>query len=53
MKISDDHGERRRCSPRLAVPPGCERDGDGGGGDQDQHAGGVRAALGVDVGVGR
>jgi hypothetical protein len=30
---------------------GCQRDGNGGWGDQDQHSGGIRTSLGVDVGI--
>ena len=35
----------------LAGAAGGDGHGDRGGADQHQHAGGVRAALGVDVGV--
>ena len=52
-RVDEDQRDQRRrptAAPRWPAPPGRERHGDGGRGHQDQHAGGVGAALGVDVG---
>ena len=52
-RVDEDQRRSRRtptAAPRVPAPPGGERDGDGRRGHQDQHAGGVGAALGVDVG---
>ena len=51
--VDEHHGDDPEPDGALALLPaaGRERDGDRRGGHQHQHAGGVGAALGVDVGV--
>ena len=51
--VDEDDGDDAEADGALALlpAPGGQRHGDRGGGHQHQDAGGVGAALGVDVGV--
>ena len=55
-RVGEDQAEDRpyrRASPRVALAPQRERHRDRGREDQHEHAGGVGAALRLDVGLGR
>ena len=51
--VDEHHGDDPEAdgAPTLLPAAGGQRHGDGGRGHQHQDAGGVGAALGVDVGV--